>query len=93
MSSSPAQIRDTSDFLIPDSAPEVIDSASGHAGCGVGLVTRPLAELGDTVTGVDNRPEVLAAFQRQAGTETVPTDVESLDLGHRFQVVALPRLT
>lgn len=58
-------------------------------GCGVGRVTRPLAALGHRVTGVDNSPEMLAAFPHQAELSSVLDDIESLDLGRRFPVVLL----
>lgn len=58
-------------------------------GCGVGRVTRHLAELGHAVTGVDNSQGMLAAFPRLAGVQTILADIASLELRRRFRSVVL----
>jgi SAM-dependent methyltransferase len=55
-------------------------------GCGVGRVTRALVELGHSVVGVDDSPDMLA---RVTGAETVLSPIETLDLGRTFSVVLL----
>jgi SAM-dependent methyltransferase len=73
--------------------PEIIEAAAPagarvlELGCGVGRMTRPLAERGFTVTAVDESPEML---ERVVGAErTVCAAIEDLDLGERFDVVLL----
>jgi 2-polyprenyl-3-methyl-5-hydroxy-6-metoxy-1,4-benzoquinol methylase len=59
-------------------------------GCGVGRVTRRLAQLGHRVTGVDNSVEMLAHVDDAAGTETVLADIAILDLApRRWPVVVM----
>jgi len=59
-------------------------------GCGVGRVTRHLAQLGHRITGVDNSAEMLAHVDDAAGTETVLADIATLDLlPRRWPVVVM----
>ncbi len=58
-------------------------------GCGVGRVTRPLAQRGFAVTAVDESAEMLARVARVAGVRTVRSEIEQLDLRERFDVVLL----
>lgn len=44
------------------------------AGCGTGIYTRRLAELGASVTGVDSDPEMLSAAQLKAPAATFVED-------------------
>ena len=56
-------------------------------GCGVGRLTKHLIDRGYEVTAVDNSPEMLAHVPTQA--TCVRADIESLDLGARFDAVVL----
>lgn len=59
-------------------------------GCGVGRVTRHLAQLGHRVTGVDNSVEMLAHVGDAEETETVLADLTTLDLSpRRWPVVVM----
>jgi Methylase involved in ubiquinone/menaquinone biosynthesis len=59
-------------------------------GCGVGRVTRHLAQLGHRVTGVDNSVEMMAHVDDAEGTETVLADITTLDLSpRRWPVVVM----
>ena len=72
--------------------PEIIHRAGPpngsilELGCGAGRVTHPLIDLGHTVVGVDESPEMLAHVR---GARTVAASIEGLDLGERFDVVVL----
>ncbi len=55
-------------------------------GCGTGRITRQLARLGYRVTAVDESPEMLAHV---LDAETIPAQIEGLDLGRRFDAVLL----
>jgi SAM-dependent methyltransferase len=78
--------------LKPGQEPEIVRAAlpGGGAilelGCGAGRITHALLELGYQVVAVDNSPEMLAHVQ---GAETVLGDIETLDLGRRFDCVLL----
>lgn len=69
-----------------------------YVGCGTGRLGAPLAEVCDEMVGVDNDPEMLAAFQRRiegdpdlAGrVRLVEADAAELDLGETFGLVILP---
>lgn len=56
-------------------------------GCGTGRITRALLEKGFRVVAVDNSPDMLSLVPR--GTQSVLSDIESLDLGQEFDVVLL----
>jgi SAM-dependent methyltransferase len=56
-------------------------------GCGTGRVTRGLLALGHPVTGVDFSAEMLAHMP--PGAHTVLSDIASVRLGRRFDVVTL----
>ncbi|WP_129838318.1 class I SAM-dependent methyltransferase [Streptomyces sp. RFCAC02] len=78
--------------LAPGDEPDVVAGAvpAGarllELGCGVGRITRPLAERGFTVTAVDESAEMLAHV---TGARTVRSAIEALDLGERFDAVLL----
>ena len=55
-------------------------------GCGVGRITKPLVRLGYNVTAVDNSSEML---EHVNFTRAVHSDIESLHLNRRFDVVLL----
>ncbi len=55
-------------------------------GCGTGRIAEPLSEFGHQVTAVDNSPEMLARLRR---AEPVPSEIGSLRLHRRFEVVVL----
>ena len=57
-------------------------------GCGVGRMTRPLAQRGFHVTAVDESPEMIERVA-DIGVRTVRSPIERLDLGERFDVVLL----
>lgn len=57
-------------------------------GCGTGLLTHRLLDFGCEVTGVDNSPEMLALVSPKV--DRVCADIETLNLGNRFDVVLLP---
>jgi SAM-dependent methyltransferase len=60
------------------------------AGCGTGRVAIELARQGVDVVGVDVDPSMIAeARGRSPGLEWVESDLASLDLGRRFDVVVL----
>jgi len=60
------------------------------AGCGTGRVAIELARRGIEVVGVDVDPSMLAtARQRAPALEWVESDLATLDLGRRFDVVVL----
>jgi SAM-dependent methyltransferase len=73
--------------------PEVVRAAVPEGarilelGCGAGRVTRPLTELGFTVTAVDESPEMLERLPD--GVNRVCGAIETLDLPERFDVVLL----
>lgn len=56
-------------------------------GCGAGRLTRRLLEWGARVTAVDNSPDMLSALPD--GAARVHSDIESLNLDDRFDVVLL----
>jgi SAM-dependent methyltransferase len=65
-------------------------SAVLELGCGVGRVTRPLAQLGHHVTAVDNSPEMLAQLDSSERIETILADITTVDLSpRRWPVVVL----
>lgn len=72
--------------------PELVHGAIPEAseilelGAGAGRITHGLLALGHPVVAVDQSPEMLAHV---VGAETVPADLETLDLGRRFPVVLL----
>lgn len=72
--------------------PEVIEravpagSSTLELGCGAGRVTGPLIERGFAVTAVDESLHMLAQVR---GARTVRSEIETLDLGERFDVVLL----
>ena len=55
-------------------------------GCGAGRVTHALLELGHPVVAVDNSPEML---EHVRGAEKVLADIQTLELGRRFDCVLL----
>ena len=55
-------------------------------GAGTGRITRQLTELGYRVVAVDQSAEMLAHIE---DVETVLADIETLDLGRRFDAVLL----
>jgi SAM-dependent methyltransferase len=79
--------------LPPDGEAEIVAAvvpAGGsilELGSGPGRVTHPLIARGYAVTAVDNSAEMLAHVR---GAETVPADIEELDLGRSFDAVLLP---
>lgn len=48
-------------------------------GCGVGLLSEPLARLGASVTGVDTSAEVLQVAQSHKGNDNMLADLQYLD--------------
>jgi SAM-dependent methyltransferase len=78
--------------LRPIGEPEVIASAVAagatilELGAGAGRITHALADLGYRVTAVDQEPAMLQWIQH---AETVAADIETLDLGRRFDAVIL----
>jgi len=65
-------------------------SAVLELGCGVGRVSRHLAQLGHRVTGVDNSVEMLAHIDDADGTEPILSDIATLDLSpRRWPVVVM----
>ncbi len=65
-------------------------------GCGTGRVTAALASEGLDVTGIEISPAMLAAARRRLGgaigttVTLVETDMRSLDLNRRFELIAVP---
>ena len=57
-------------------------------GCGTGRLTRKLLSFACTVTAVDNSAEMLAHAPLEA--QLINSDIESLSLQKRFDVVLLP---
>ncbi|MGI8793245.1 MAG: class I SAM-dependent methyltransferase [Acidimicrobiales bacterium] len=57
-------------------------------GCGAGRLAKVFSAAGHHVVGVDQSPEMLAAVD-DAGVETVVADIETVDLGRRFDAVVL----
>jgi SAM-dependent methyltransferase len=55
-------------------------------GAGAGRMTHPLLQLGHPVVAVDESPEMLAHIHR---AETVNAQIQTLDLGRRFDAVLL----
>ena len=55
-------------------------------GCSVGRITHPLVDLGYSVTAVDNSADMLAYVK---GAKAVCSDIEILDLNHRYDAVLL----
>jgi SAM-dependent methyltransferase len=78
--------------LPPLGEPELIGAAvpAGatvlELGAGAGRLTRPLVGLGYRVTAVDNSAEMLGEI---GCAETLLSDIETLDLGRRFDCVLL----
>jgi SAM-dependent methyltransferase len=78
--------------LPPLGEAELVDAALPRAadilelGCGVGRITRGLADLRHRVVAVDESAEMLAHVE---GAETVQAAIEGLDLGRRFDCVLL----
>lgn len=72
--------------------PELVHRVAGpgasilELGAGAGRVTHPLLELGHEVVAVDSSADMLARIR---GAGTVRADIETLDLGRRFDVVLL----
>jgi SAM-dependent methyltransferase len=56
-------------------------------GCGTGRLCSRLLEIGCTVTGVDESPEMLACLPEQV--HAVQSKVEALDLEKRYDIVLL----
>jgi SAM-dependent methyltransferase len=65
---------------VPDGA-EILE-----LGCGTGRIVRQLVARGYRVVGVDQSPEMLAHVR---DAETVEADIETVDLGRRFDAVVL----
>ena len=80
-------------LLPPGPGPELIASvvpAGGSVlelGCGAGRLLRPLAARGFTCAGVDQSADMLGRVP--PGIETHLGDIETTDLGRRFDVVVL----
>jgi trans-aconitate methyltransferase len=55
-------------------------------GCGDGLLTRQIADLGCSVVGVDSSPAFVAAA-RMRGLEVVETSVDAMEFGPEFDAV------
>jgi len=64
-----------------------VDAQVLELGCGAGRLTRRLLQWGTRVAAVDNCPEMLAAVPE--GASRVLSDIESLNLDRRFDVVLL----
>ena len=58
-------------------------------GCGAGRITRPLTDMGFTVTAVDESSEMLERLPD--GVRTVCGAAQTLDLGQHFAVVLVER--
>lgn len=73
------------DFVMRFSPATVLDG-----GCGTGRVARELARRGVDVVGVDIDAEMLATARRKApALAWLQTDLASLDLGRRFDLIVL----
>jgi SAM-dependent methyltransferase len=78
--------------LPPGGTPELVHSAMPQwasileLGCGVGRITHPLVRLGHEVVAVDNSAAMLRHVR---GARTVLSDIETLELGERFDSVVL----
>jgi SAM-dependent methyltransferase len=73
--------------------PEIIDAAVAprsallELGCGGGRMTRALVSLGHRVTAVDQSRAMLALLPDDPAIDPVNADIETLDLGRRFDGV------
>lgn len=78
--------------LRPGNEPDIVASVVARhgsileLGAGVGRITHPLVARGYKVTAVDNSADMLGCIQ---GALTVLSDIETLDLGRRFDAVML----
>jgi SAM-dependent methyltransferase len=68
-------------------------------GCGTGRILLPIAQAGNTVTGLDRSPDMLAVLRHklakiapdvQARVELVEGDMRDFSLGRQFSLITIP---
>jgi SAM-dependent methyltransferase len=69
------------ELLAPKPGERILD-----VGCGDGVLTKKIADLGCEVVGVDSSPEFVASA-RGLGLEVVETDAAAMDFGPEFDAV------
>jgi trans-aconitate methyltransferase len=68
-------------LLAPQPGEEILD-----VGCGDGVLTKKIADLGCSVVGIDSSPELVAAA-RSLGLEVIEQSAARMDFGPRFDAV------
>jgi trans-aconitate methyltransferase len=69
------------ELLAPRAGERVLD-----VGCGDGVLTKKIADLGSIVVGVDSSPD-FAATARTLGLEVVQTSASDMSFGREFDAV------
>jgi SAM-dependent methyltransferase len=69
------------ELLAPQRGEHILD-----VGCGDGVLTKRIADLGCTVVGVDSSPDLVASARRLS-LEIIETDATAMDFGPRFDAV------
>ncbi|MDO5115584.1 MAG: methyltransferase domain-containing protein [Synergistaceae bacterium] len=88
----PREYMKNADFVAKLGEPviELLEPKAGERildlGCGTGILTKRLADMGCSVVGVDSSPE-MAAAARELGVEAFPADAQTLKMEEKFDAV------
>ena len=88
----PQEYRKSADFVPKLGEPviELLEPKAGERildlGCGTGILTKKLAEMGCSVIGTDASPEMVAAA-RELGVEAFLADAQTLKMDEKFDAI------
>ena len=88
----PQEYRKSADFVPKLGEPviELLEPKAGERildlGCGTGILTKKLADMGCSVIGTDASPEMVAAA-RELGVEAFLADAQTLKMDEKFDAI------